>query len=137
MNQVGLHVVHLIPFCPAAVGIVNAATDDPALLRQRIAVMKSQVQGMQCKAGSSARPDDSLVASDTQNNRLKKMYMHFMDDSLLPENQQPLVIQVAPYATAMAARRDGAANGVPKLSHLVRHSRYSHFNLEIHHHELP
>jgi uncharacterized protein (DUF849 family) len=25
------------------------------------------------------------------------MYMHFMDDSLLPENHQPLVIQAAPY----------------------------------------
>jgi hypothetical protein len=66
MNQVGLQVVHLIPFCLAAVEIVDAAVDDPARLRQRIAVMKSQVQGMQCKAGSGARPDDSLVASDTQ-----------------------------------------------------------------------
>ncbi|MBK5053085.1 hypothetical protein [Paraburkholderia domus] len=67
MNQIGQHDAHLIPFCPAAaVGIVDGAVDDPALLRQRTAVMKSQVQGMQCKAGSGGRPDDSLVASDTR-----------------------------------------------------------------------
>lgn len=66
INQVGLHVVQLIPFCAAAVGIVHAAVDDPSRLDQRIAVMKSQVQDMQCKAGSGAQPDDSLVASDTQ-----------------------------------------------------------------------
>ena len=31
--------------------------------------------------------------------------MQFMDDSLLPENQDPLVIQVAPYAPELPAPR--------------------------------
>ena len=30
--------------------------------------------------------------------------MQFMDDSLLPENQDPLVIQVAPYAPSFLPR---------------------------------
>ena len=35
----------------------------------------------------------------------KETTMQFLDDSLLPENQQKLVIQVAPYGPAMGARR--------------------------------
>jgi uncharacterized protein (DUF849 family) len=122
------------------------------------------------------------------------MYMHSMDDSLLPENHQPRVIQAAPYGPqwlpgdsddvpvttgtqvqkavdcynagarvlhVQVREADGKGDrrmfmfsevldrprtavpkmvlqkGVLKLSHLVRHSQYSHFNLEIHHHELP
>lgn len=44
----------------------TAADIDPTLPRQRISVMESQVRGMQCKAGSDAGPDDSLVDSDTR-----------------------------------------------------------------------
>lgn len=70
----------------------------------------------------------------------------------LHERQQPAVNQAARYgahglpgntddvpAGSPAHRRAevGAANRVLKHSHPVRRSQYSHFNLEIHHHELP
>ena len=55
--------------------------------------------------------------------------MHFLDDSLLPENQQKLVIQVAPYGPAMGRRRlrrhprhDGPAG--PKGGRLLERRRH-------------
>ncbi len=38
--------------------------------------------------------------------------MQFMDDSLLPENQDPLVIQVAPYAPSFLPRDSDDIAGV-------------------------
>ena len=37
--------------------------------------------------------------------------MQFLDDSLLPENQEKLVIQVAPETTLTLAQRDLAVEG--------------------------
>jgi len=48
-----------------AVRLEAAVVGDPVLLRQRAIVIKGQVRGVQGKAGSSARPDDSLIAKDT------------------------------------------------------------------------
>jgi hypothetical protein len=38
MNHVGLHVAHVIPFCPGVVWILDAVVDDAVFLRQRIRV---------------------------------------------------------------------------------------------------
>src|SRR5262249_37809658 len=46
----------------------------------------------------------SISSASNRTTGKKDNAMRFLDDSLLPENQQPLVIQVAPYAPSFLPR---------------------------------
>jgi len=59
--------------------------------------VKSQVGDAKRQAGRGANPEDATVPHNAGVHLSTETHMHFLDDSLLPENQEPLVIQAAPY----------------------------------------